>query len=76
MFLDVFTCIYTISVNLTPPLLIELLFLHIVSFPFPLLIEEGLGVVVDNKYLFEGVLKVSFPTTTPCPSSIRRGDKR
>jgi len=38
--------------------------------------EEGLGVVVDNRFLFNDVLKVFFPTTTPCPSSIRRGDKR
>ncbi len=34
---------------------------------FPLLIEEGLGVVVDNKFLFTGILKVFFPTTTPAP---------
>ena len=40
----------------------------------PLLIEEGQEVVVDNKYLFANdYFKVFYPTTTPNPSSIRRG---
>jgi len=43
---------------------------------FPLLIEEGLGVVVGkNTYEQSSTNRYLLSTTTPCPSSIRRGVK-
>jgi len=45
-----------------------------ISICIPLLIEEGLGVVVGKNTFKTPSNRYLLSTTTPCPSSIRRGD--